>query len=174
MWSVFMIRVHCGNLVTVNDSYDPPYLIWNWYLMVPPYHIQNRYHIAPHVFMVPPTMYDLMVSPLPYIEQVSYGPPTCMYGHPTCKIWFFSGQLQKRSTVWPNRSLYYLWRTGTILIQGYTMNVTHISFISFSCSWDGGGFECVGLFTITLKKMQLNDQGDEITVQWFSHKRIQY
>ena len=49
----------CGNLVTLNDSHGLPHLIWNRYLMVP-------------------HMYDLMV-PLPYMEQVLYGPPHVQY-----------------------------------------------------------------------------------------------
>ena len=70
----FMIRVHCGNLVTVNDSCGPPYLIWNWYLMVsPPYIEQVSYG---------PTTCIIWWSPLSYIEHVSYGPPTCTYSPP--------------------------------------------------------------------------------------------
>ena len=61
----------------------PSYLIWNMYLMVP-----NMYNL-----MVPPTCVIWFFqdsfkcncqiwSPLPYMEQVLYGPPTCMYGPP--------------------------------------------------------------------------------------------
>ena len=59
-----MIRVQWWNLATVNvkcfhvlyDSYDPPYLIWNRYLMVPLYLIRNRNHIVPPTCIYGPHM----------------------------------------------------------------------------------------------------------------------
>ena len=46
-------------------------------LMVPSYLIWNRYHmVPPHVYIVPTLL---------YMEQVSYGPLTCMYGPPHVK-----------------------------------------------------------------------------------------
>ena len=72
MWSVFMIRVHCRNLVTVNDLWFPHMECRNLITFSdsygPPYLIRNRYLMA----------------------------------FPTCMIWFFSGQLWKRSTACPN------------------------------------------------------------------------
>ena len=44
-------------------------------------------------------MYDLM-APLPYMEQVSYGPPPHVQ-------YDFSGQLRKRSTACPNNDNVY-------------------------------------------------------------------
>ena len=61
--------LECGNLVPVSDSYGPPYLIWNRYLM-------------PMTLKVPHTVYGIGISwsPLPYMEQVSYGlPPYVQY-----------------------------------------------------------------------------------------------
>ena len=51
--------------------------------MVPPLPYMEQVLYGPsHVSMVPPHVrYD--GHPLPYMEQVSYGPP------PTCTIWFF-------------------------------------------------------------------------------------
>ena len=50
---------HVKCLHVLYDSYGPPYLIW------------NRYHMVPYMYIWPP---------LPYMEQVLYGPLTCMYG----------------------------------------------------------------------------------------------
>ena len=93
-------------------SYGPPYLIWNRYHMVPPhvkcphvlydsygppYLIWNRYCMSPTCTYGPPhVLYDsygphtlygigILWSPLPYMEQVSYGPPTCEVS--SCLIW---------------------------------------------------------------------------------------
>ena len=73
-----MIRVHFRNLVTVNDSYGPPYLIWNRYLMVPPYLVCNRYHMVPHMYVWSPHMYNLMVPLDLYGTGIIWSPD--MYG----------------------------------------------------------------------------------------------
>ena len=106
-----MIRVHCGNLVTVNDSYGAPYLIWNRYLMVPPYLIWNRYCMVPLTCMYgTPHMYDLMVSPyltwnrycivLPHVCIV---PPNIHLVPPHVQYDFFRPAL-KESTACPNKA----------------------------------------------------------------------
>ena len=59
-----MVTTHVKSLHVLYNSYGPPYLIW------------NRYHMVPHMYIW---------SPLPYMEQVSYGPPTCTYGLPHVK-----------------------------------------------------------------------------------------
>ena len=47
---------------------------------------------SPHMYymtlMVPHSLYEIGIlwSPLPYMEQVLYGSPTCMYGPPTCEV----------------------------------------------------------------------------------------
>ena len=94
MWSVFdMIRVHCGNLVTVNvkflhvlyDSYGPQYLIWNRYPMVPPYLIWNRYCMVPHMWSVFMSYMTLMVPHTLYGRGIIWS-PTCTYVPPTCIV----------------------------------------------------------------------------------------
>ena len=93
MWSVFMIRVHCGNLVAVNDSDGPPYLIWTRYLMVPLTLYGTHIIWAPHVYMVPSTcmiwwsLLTLYGTGIIWLPHITNGPPTCM-------IWFF-GQASK-------------------------------------------------------------------------------
>ena len=65
--------------------------------------VPQQLHMAPHMWsafmsyitlMVPHTLYGLGIiwsptcmygPPLPYMEQVSYGPPTCTYGCPHVK-----------------------------------------------------------------------------------------
>ena len=82
-----MIRVHCGNLVTVNDSYGPPY---------PNMECGNLVTVndlwSPIPYMGCRNLVTVNYSygpPLPYMEQVSYGPPTHVRYH-------FSGQLIER------------------------------------------------------------------------------
>ena len=64
-------------------------LIWS------PYFIWNRYHMVPHMCIWFSPMYNMMFmtlkvsntlygigiqwSPLPYMQQLSYGPPKCTY-----------------------------------------------------------------------------------------------
>ena len=90
----------------------PPYLIWNRYHMVP--HMWSVFmsymtHMVPHTLygiailwspltlygtgiVWPPhvkclhILYDSYGPPVPYMEQVSYGPPTRTYGPPTCEV----------------------------------------------------------------------------------------
>ena len=90
-------------------------------LMVPPYLIWNSYHLASHMYVWSPlhvqsdgplTLYGTGIIWFPtctygpphvwsdgpslsYMEQLSYGSPTCAYGPPTCKIWFFQDSLGK-------------------------------------------------------------------------------
>ena len=71
--------MECGNLITVNDLWSPHTLYGMW---------EPDSYGLPHVWSDDP--------PLPYVEQVSYGPPH-MYD-----MIFFSGDLRKRSTVCPN------------------------------------------------------------------------
>ena len=69
------------------DSYDPPYLIWNRYHMVPPHVWSPTYAYGPsHMYdmmlmtlMVSPCLIwnRYLMIPLPYMEQVLYGSPTC-------------------------------------------------------------------------------------------------
>ena len=102
--------------LTVSDSYGPPYLIWNrylmvlptllsmtllvpkyliWnrYLMVPPYLIQKRYCMVPH-------MYNLMVPSYLIWNMYCMLPPTCMYGPPTCTIWCSPLTLHGTGIIW--------------------------------------------------------------------------
>ena len=76
IWSPNMYALMVPPYLTINDSYDPPYLIWNRYLMVPPYLLRNSYCIV----------------------------PPCMYCPPICTIWFFSGQLRKKSSACPKEN----------------------------------------------------------------------
>ena len=63
MWSVLMIRVHCRNLLIVSDSYGPPYLIWNRYLMVPLTLYGTCIVWSPTCMYGYIQMYDLIVPP---------------------------------------------------------------------------------------------------------------
>ena len=67
---------HVKCLHFLYDSYGPPYLIWNRYLMVPlPDMEQVSYGLPTCMYGPPHVQSD--GSPLPHMEQVSYGPPTC-------------------------------------------------------------------------------------------------
>ena len=89
---------HVKCLHVLYDSYGPPYLIWNRYHMAPHMYVWSphmyvwSHHMISMTLMVPLTlygtgivwspqnyvwsshMYDLM-SPLPYMDKVSYGSP---------------------------------------------------------------------------------------------------
>ena len=66
----------------VIDSYGPPYLIWNRYLMVP-LTLYGTYIVWSPTCNMVPHMYDLMVSLTLYGTCIVWS-PTCMYGPPTC------------------------------------------------------------------------------------------
>ena len=69
VWSLTCIygAPHVKCLHVLYDSYGPPYLIWNWYHMVP--HMYDMIFSGQHVLNM-----TLMV-PIPYMELVFYGPP---------------------------------------------------------------------------------------------------
>ena len=112
LWSPipYMDRNHMVPHMFYMTPMVTPYHIWNRYLM-PPYLIWKRGHmVLPHVCIVPPHVkclhvlydfygppqliwkrycvvpshvwYDIFRSPLPYMEQGSYGPSTCTYDLP--------------------------------------------------------------------------------------------
>ena len=126
-------------------------------LMVPPYLIWNR----------------CLMAPLPYMEHISYSPPTCAYGTshvcmvtPTCMIWWspltlygtgiiwfphmynliFSGHFQKRSTACPKQveCLVALCRTYVeVLLGGQSSSYVQTTSLVFLCCEATGGWECM-------------------------------
>ena len=100
VWSPHIWNKYC---MVPQCTYGPPFLIWNKYhmvftyvlksphmwsvfmsymtLMVPPYLIWNRYHMVCHMYIQ---------FPSPYMQQVLYRPPTCMYGSPNMWSAFMS------------------------------------------------------------------------------------
>ena len=99
-----MIRVHCGNLVTVNVKclYDLEFTVETLYGIgiwwFSPYLIWNRYCMVPHIYS--PHMYNLMVQPYLIWNRYHMAPPhVCMV--PNMYDMIFSAS-SKESTACPN------------------------------------------------------------------------